>query len=263
MNEACREHTRRYALLMDNKNKICWAATVCMSLLLSACGSAPTRVDQPPEIPEPAAEPVAESHFEPVIQRDRSYIDALRAEPAPMQPQILDGKSDRGDQRALAAKGYVRIGNGRYDADDVNAEQEAIELGREVGADRVLIYRKYQSDDSPDSPVEFLAAYYVRFKLLFGATFRNLTASERTSLGVDSGVQIGAVVGGTPASQANLLAGDFVLGFNGKPVPDRVGFQEMLSDQAGKAVTLQVRRNGQDMDRVVRLGAMPATTTLP
>ena len=246
-----------------NKNLNWWVAVVSSSLLLAACGSTPTRVEQPLEIPQPVVEPVAESHYEALIQRDRSYIDALRAEPAPMHPQIVDGKSDRGDQRALAAKGYVRIGNGRYDVDDADAEQEAIELGREVGADRVLIYKKHQSVDSPDSTTEFLAAYYVRFKLLFGATFRNLTASERTKLGVEGGVQIGAVVGGTPASQANLLAGDFVLGFNGKPVADRIRFQEMLSEKAGKTVTLQVHRNGQSQDRMVRLGAMPATANEP
>lgn len=240
-----------------------WAATVASCLFLAACGSAPTRVDQPLELPEPVAEPEAESHYEPLIHRDRAYIDALRAEPAPMHPQIIDGKSDRGDQRALAAKGYVRIGNGRYDAADVDAEHAAIELGREVGADRVLIYREFRKVDSADAPVEFLAAYYVRFKLLFGATFRNLTASERASLGVEGGVQIGAVVGGTPASQANLLAGDYVLKFNGKPVVDRIRFQEMLVEQAGKTVTLKVHRNGQNQDRMIRLGAMPATANEP
>lgn len=260
--DACSHHARRYAPLM-NKKLNCWVATVSLSMLLTACGSAPTRVEQPLDLPAAVVEPVAESHYEPLIQRDRSYIDALRAEPAPMHPQIVEGKSDRGDQRELASKGFVRIGNGRYDAGDADAEQDAIELGREVGADRVLIYRMHSSDDAAESPGTLLAAYYVRFKLLFGATFRNLTASERASLGVESGVQIGAVVGGTPASQANLLAGDFVLGFNGKPVADRILFQEMLSAQAGKAVTLQVNRNGQTMDRMVRLGAMPAGANQP
>jgi hypothetical protein len=260
--DAYNRQPRRYARQMDKRLK-CFAASASLCLLLAACGSAPTRVDQPLQLPEPVDEPIEESHYEPVIQRDRSYIDALRAEPAPANPEVVEGKSDRGDQRALAAEGYVRIGNGRYDADDAEAEQAAIELGREVGADRILFYRAHQADESPESAATFLAAYYVRFKLLFGATFRNLTASERASLGVDGGVQIGAVVGGTPASQANLLAGDFVLGFNGKPVPDRVGFQEMLSDQAGKAVTLQVFRNGQTQDRMVRLGAMPTAADEP
>ncbi|MGB0132807.1 PDZ domain-containing protein [Dokdonella sp.] len=246
-----------------NKTLNRWTLTISLGLLLSACGSAPTRVEQPLELPEAVVEPIAETHYEPLIQRDRSYIEALRAEPAPERPEIVEGKSDRGDQRALAAEGFVRIGNGRYDSTDGDAEQSAIELGREVGADRIVIYREYRADESADASVEFLAAYYVRFKLLFGATFRNLTASERASLGVDGGVQIGAVVGGTPASQANLLAGDFVLGFNSRPVADRVRFQEMLSEQAGKAVTLQVNRNGQTMDRMVRLGAMPAGANQP
>jgi S1-C subfamily serine protease len=103
----------------------------------------------------------------------------------------------------------------------------------------------------------------VRFKLLFGATFRNLTTTERESLQLDGGVQIGSVVGGTPASEANLMSGDYVVAVNGMPVADRRQFQEFLSNEAGKAVTLKVIRNRQRADRVVRLGAMPVAIKDP
>ncbi|MEZ5520721.1 MAG: hypothetical protein R3F08_04515 [Dokdonella sp.] len=88
----------------------------------------------------------------------------------------------------------------------------AIELGQEVGADRMLLYPHHPGTSDDTAADQFLVAY-VRFRLLFGATFLcNLTPGERSQLGVDlHGVQIGSVVGGTPASQANLMAGDYVI----------------------------------------------------
>ncbi len=202
----------------------------------------------------PVAVAPAEPNFEPIAGRGAEVIASLRAEPAPVRPQIVEGRNTLGDQRALAARGFVHVGNGRYASGDPMAESDAIALGTRIGADQVLLYRRHESDTGSSG---FLAMYYVKFKLLFGATFRNLTATERAALDGASGVEIGSIVGGTPAAQANLLAGDIVTQFNGKSFRDRVEFQELLKSEAGKPVTLSLRRNGLTMDRVVQLGAMP------
>jgi hypothetical protein len=225
--------------------------------LLAGCGSSPTRVEQPIDLPEEVPQVTEDTHYEATIERGADYIDALRAAPAPAQPTVVEGKNERGDQRELASKGFVRIGNGRYAVDDEQSVSDAIELGRSIGADQVLLYRKYRADDAADSREQFLAVYYVRFKLLFGATFRNPSAQERAALQFEGGVQIGSVIGGTPASQANLLSGDFVIALDGDAIADRKQFQELLGNKAGKSVTLKVIRNQLRMDRVVRLGAMP------
>lgn len=225
--------------------------------LLGGCGSVTTRIDQPVDVPEPTPQVTKDSHYEPSIERGAAYIDALRAAPAPEQPIVVEGKNERGDQRELASKGFVRIGNGRYAVDDEESDRDAIELGKTIGADQVWLYRHFLADDRPDSSEQFLAAYYVRFKLLFGATFRNLTAKERDALELQGGVQIGSVVGKTPASEANLLAGDYVIAVNGTPIVDRGQFQELLKKDAGNTVTLKIIRNQQKSDRMVRLGAMP------
>ena len=234
------------------------SAFLAAALLAAGCTSTVTRIDSPLELPaEVPVEGADDPHYEPVIQRGPEYIDALRAQPAPERPEIVQGKSDLGDQRALASEGFVRIGNAHYAQSDAEATQQAIELGQQVGADRMLLYT-IEPDMAADPAAPRLhVAYYVRFKLLFGATFRNLTASERQRLGVDGGVQIGSVVGGTPASQANLMAGDVVLAFNGKPIEDRGAFQKLLLDAAGTAVSLKVLRDERRMDRSVRLGAKP------
>lgn len=226
-------------------------------VLIGGCGSVTTRYEAAPNLPEEIPVLTQNPHYEPRIERGPDYIDALRAEPAPAQPKVIQGKNQHGDQRELAAKGFVRIGNGRYALDDAGSVADSIELGRSVGAEQIWLYHELAEDSSASASSSLLAAYYVRFKLLFGATFRNLNASEREQLQVSGGVQIGAVVGGTPASQANLMAGDYVTSVNGKAVAGRVEFQELLKNEAGKPVTLEVIRNQKRADRVVRLGAMP------
>ena len=225
--------------------------------LLVGCGSVTTRYEQPAALPEPTPQLTEDSHYEATIERGPEYIDALRAAPAPVRPIVIEGKIERGDQRELASKGFVRIGNARYESADEESVRDATNIGAEVGADQVWLYRDHSGEENESTSARFLAAYYVRFKLLFGATFRNLTAQERGSLELEGGVQIGSVVGGTPASQANLMAGDFVIAVNGTAIVDRKQFQQILSNQAGTAVTLKVIRNQQRADRVVRLGAMP------
>lgn len=239
-------------------------AVSCLAgLLVAGCASSPQRVGPATELPIAPAESGLDPRYDPVIRRGPDYIDALRAEPAPEQPQVVEGRNEFGDQRELASQGYVRIGNGRFAQVDAETMRSAIRLGRDVGADRMLLYPHHADDNGTQAGESFLVAYYVRFKLLFGATFRNLTASERQRLGVDNGVQIGSVVGGTPASQANLMSGDYILAFNGNPVRDRGAFQEMLLDAAGKAVTLSVRRGQQNVSRIVRLGARPQSDGKP
>lgn len=226
-------------------------------LLLAACGSVATRIEQPVELPEAPPQVTRDSHYEPSIERGPDYINALRAAAAPLQPLVTEGKNERGDQRELASKGFVRIGKGHYAVDDEASVSDAIELGKTIGADQVWLYRDHLVEENQNSPEQLLAAYYVRFKLLFGATFRNLTAKERETLEVDGGVQIGSVVGKTPASEANLLAGDYVIAVNGTQIVDRGQFQELLKKEAGNTVTLKIIRNHQRSDRMVRLGAMP------
>ena len=225
--------------------------------LIGGCSTVSTRYEQPLDVPESAPALTPSTHYEATIERGPDYIAALRAEPAPAQPQVIEGKSERGDQRELASKGFVRIGNGRYAQDDAESAADAIELGRSVGADQIWLYRELDASASGTSSRSLLAAYYVRFKLLFGATFRNLTTGEREQLQLDGGVQIGSVVGGTPASQANLMAGDYVIAVEGKTVADRGQFQQMLKNEAGHPVRLKIIRNGKRADRVVRLGALP------
>lgn len=219
---------------------------VAASMALAACVSAPRG---PGPAPQPPVSPyVAEPG------RDAAAIAEMRAAPAPAAPELGIGKNPVGDQNRLAAQGFVRIGSARYSGDEASVREGANAQGREVGADRVLLYAPAAA---ANVDADWNSAFYVRFKLPFGATFRDLTSAERATLGGD-GVQIGSVVGGSPASRANLLAGDFVVAVNGKPTVGKNVFQDQLRANAGRSVTLTIVRNNERLERVVRLGAVAA-----
>lgn len=214
--------------------------------LLAGCTQ--VRVTPPPAQPEGPVEN-RKPHYEAVAGQDPATIARLRAAPAPAEPEVGQGTTTAGDEEVLIARGYVRIGSGYDPSGRSGARDWAIQQGRSVGADKVLLY-----EPTADDPL--LATYYVHYRLPFGAKFRSLTTDEQRALGA-SGVQIGEVIGGTPAAEANLQTGDFVLKFNGKAIADRAGFQQMLSQHVGKRVTLTISRGGVTMDRLVRLGALP------
>jgi len=230
---------------MSSKSRLCAFALL---VLLAGCAS----VTRTPYEPAPNA-PAPGSPYVPEPGRDAATIAAMRASPAPAMPELSSGRNPSGDQSGLAAQGFVRIGTARYRLDEAAAKDEALREGQRAGADRILLYAPAPAA----TPGDWLAVYFVRFKLPFGATFRDLQPAERATLG-SGGVQIGAVVGGTPASRANLIAGDYVTAVDGKPVADRADFQERLKRSAGRTVTLTVIRNGESVQRAVRLGALPS-----
>lgn len=200
-------------------------------------------------------------------------VTELRAAPPPDLAEVSVGTTVRADERKLAARSFVRIGTGCYRKDDDAARDWMLRNGTRVGADKILFYTQPADAKAAEAYTEeagvacaeegaaadeegwpFVATFYVRYRLPFGAQFRSMTATELKTIGVDGGVQLGAIVNGTPAAEANLRSGDFVVKFNGAPVHDRNAFQELLRANMGKRVTLTVARNGDQFDRIVRLG---------
>lgn len=227
------------------------ARIACLSatLLLAACMQS-VRPPQPGAV-EPPVSPAHPGRYEAVPGRDAEVIAELRAAPAPAQAEMTDSQSPSGDERVLAAKGFVHVGDGYYRSDDAAARAWLLARARDVGADRVMVYAQADAADG----AALHATYYVRFKLPFGASFRDLRADERETLGA-GGVRIGAVIGNSPAAEANLRDGDVVLKFNGEALRDRADFEQRLRAHMGKRVTLTISRDGTLVSRLVRLGVL-------
>ncbi|HEY6942982.1 PDZ domain-containing protein [Dokdonella sp.] len=224
------------------------------TLALAGCAVAPSHV---PPGAEGAGARTGDISYEPVEGRDAQTVARMRAA-APPDAATIDPSSD-GEEARLAARGYVRIGRGRFPieriarAQEREAREQAQRQAIENGAERVLLAAPHEGPDAA-----WIADYYVRFRLPFGASFRDLRAHERETLGVRGGVAIGTVVGGTPASRANLLAGDIVLALDGNAIVDRADFQQRLKRSAGRNVVLTLVRNGETLKRPLRLESMPS-----
>lgn len=216
-------------------------ALVVAFLLAAGCAQLHLQPSAPPTPPAPVA------RYESVTAQDEATIAELRAAPPPSVAEISTGGKPSADETLLNARGLVRIGDGYVPANAGDPRSWAQEQGRRVGADKILIY-------APDDDGTTQLAFYVRYRLPFGATFRSLTADEQKTLG-SGGVQLGEVVGGTPASEANLRHGDFVVRFNGQPFADRAAFQRLLRENMGKRVTLTIRRGNASIERLVRIGS--------
>lgn len=219
-------------------------------LALAGCAIAPrtTTTTYPPPLP-----PEETGHYEPIPGRGPDVVADLRAASAPAEPDYVAGRDFAAERARLRSQGFMQIGTSHFPAADPDAKDDALRQGQRVGADRAIAYAP--AADSPGAMTT--VAYYVRFKLPFGATFRDLHDDERAAAGTDGGVAIGSVIGDTPASRANLLGGDLVLKLDGTPVGNRAKFQALLREHAGRPVTLTIVRNGVTLKRMVRLGVIP------
>lgn len=225
---------------------------LALIFLLLVAGCARVSVYQPPGGAEQPGEAEPRLRYEAEPGRDAATVERLRAEPPPAVPGLAEGGDPLGDRNRLAAQGLTQIGSFRFPATDADtARQLALAGARDVGAEQVLLY-------APRAPgEEWRANCFVRFQLLFGATFRDLGPDERERIGTRGGVAIGTVIAATPAARANLRPGDVVLVLDGEPVAGRAQFGALLRQHAGRDVTLVLLRNGESLDRVVRLGALP------
>lgn len=230
------------------------AACGLISVLLGGCVVLREAPEAPPRRTVPVT-PVEPGRYEPTPGHAAESVVELRATPAPQLPEATPGTAIQPDERKLVAKSYVRIGTGVYPTNDDAARAWALRTGQRVSADKILFYApSTDPNDNADAP--FVAVFYVRYKLPFGAKFSDLSKDEMQKLGIAGGVEIESVYGGTPASEANLRKGDFVLKFNGAPIRNHVAFQDLLRANMGKHVTLTVSRDGELFDRLVRLGVL-------
>lgn len=216
-----------------------------VALLLCAvlAGCATTRVSQDPESPGLVAD--ADNRYEPIAGREPAVIDPLRAAPA-AAAEILPGKTVAIDQERLTPQAYVLIGSSRHRHDDEPARAWIAEQGQLLGADKIRWYAQADTGGLD-------AAYFVRVRLVFGATFRDLNAQERKSFPA-GGVRLGDVVGESPASRANLRPGDIITALDDAPVKDRANFQSLLRGHMGRTVELNLARGTETVQRKVQLG---------
>ncbi len=237
-------------------------AVAALAALAGCVTAPPTRVvydDNPPDQQQPRDVP--SERFSVEEGRAPNVVALFRESPAPSEVRVDEGDNFIRDRTELAREGYVLVGRSLFETTDPDARARAAERAVAIGAERAVFYpvdpTAENQDQQPggyESPQYSLVAYFVKYKLTFGATFRNLSNSEKAKLSIDGGVSIGSVIARTPASEANLLSGDVVFRINGDGFTGKTAFQKLLAQYAGNSVTLDIYRGGLEMQRIVRLG---------
>jgi len=100
---------------------------------------------------------------------------------------------------------------------------------------------------------DYGAAYFVKWRFILGAIWRDLTDDERTALQSNSGVYIESVVNDTPAFRSNVLAGDILVKIDGVAAYGKQAASDMMTQKRGQEVDLALLRNGQLIEKKVRL----------
>ena len=88
---------------------------------------------------------------------------------------------------------------------------------------------------------------------LFGANFRNLTTSESQQIGSVNGITLITITQGSAAAAAGFVPGDIITKVNDQVVVDMKHFQQLLTENQGKATKLTMFRSGKLIERTVSL----------
>lgn len=100
---------------------------------------------------------------------------------------------------------------------------------------------------------DYGAVYFIKQKFTLGASFRDLSDSERQELQTNRGAVIRLVVDDTPAFNADLLVGDVVTEIDGVAVSSWQTLVELIRERTGKTVILSLLRRGQKIRKTLQL----------
>jgi len=87
--------------------------------------------------------------------------------------------------------------------------------------------------------------------------------AEGFGLSEPTGALVASVTAGGPAEQAGIVAGDVIVSFDGKPIPTMRMLPRVVAEtDVGKAVKVEIVRQGERLTFDVTLGEMPADDEL-
>jgi hypothetical protein len=103
---------------------------------------------------------------------------------------------------------------------------------------------------------DFFASYWAKRdpnKIHLGLNYLPLPNEVRKKLERNTGVQVAAVVKGTPAFKANFIEGDILLSLNGEDIIDVASLSAALNQLAGQRITFNLLRDYQPREISVTL----------
>jgi hypothetical protein len=218
-------------------------------------------------------------NYQPQNQGD---LHSLQASP---EPELLSGKRRDDDNITMLEDGYDLMGFSAFEAGEVPPGL-ALEQGRAIKADKILVYVKKAGNASPSSKMEVIKEaikkgqaltekdvaaqpgkyrYYASFwaKLpppVLGVHVIKLVPRSSAQAGEEQetapsadGVRVIAVIHGSAAERAGLLRGDQLLTINQEKVNDAATLSGLARRYKGSSVTLQIQRKTEPLALQVTL----------
>jgi hypothetical protein len=102
---------------------------------------------------------------------------------------------------------------------------------------------------------DYVVVFFVRTKQRLGLYPKALDDAERQKLQTNSAIGVDFVVDGSPAFNADILPGDYVLSLNGKPPGSLEEFYKRIKVLQGQDIDIVLLRNDQQITKRVHLNS--------
>jgi hypothetical protein len=209
----------------------------------------------------------------------------LHSQQSSPEPQLFSGKRREDDNIMMLENGYDLMGFSEFEAGDI-APAQAIDHGRNIKADTILVYvkkagnanaaskmevikeaiKKGQSLTEKDVAVDpgkyrYYASYWAKLpppvlgvhviKLLARKSGQDSSKDEQPV--AQEGVRVIAVINGSAAEQGGVLRGDQLLTINQEKVNDAATLSSLVRRFKGNTVTIKIERQSEPMSLQVNL----------
>jgi hypothetical protein len=213
------------------------------------------------------------SHYQ---AQNQGNLRSLQAQP---EPQMFSGTRRDEDNIKMLENGYDLMGFSSFEAGEVDAAQ-ALNHGRDIQADSILVYMKKAGGASPASRMEvikeavkkgqsltekdmatkpgtyrYYATYWAKLpppvlgihviKLVPKQSGQPEAAPAETAN--SAGVRVIAVIHGSAAEKGGVMRGDQLLSINNEKVDDAAQLSSLVRKYRGNAIHLQLERQGEPL----------------
>ena len=184
------------------------------------------------------------------------------------------------DNIAMMEDGYDMMGTSGFEAGNVSADL-ALQHGKNIKADTVLVYSKYSSAKTPDSKIQLIkeamkkkgevteqdlageeekynyyASYWAKLPTpLMGVHVIKLIQVTDSGPKPDAGLKTIAIIKESPAAKAGLLKGDVILTLADVKMDKSDDLFATVKRYAGKTVPIELERNGEVIKTTIALNS--------
>jgi hypothetical protein len=181
------------------------------------------------------------------------------------------------DVRALAVKGYIRIGSAHFDAAENDESLDGVKAQAQTLGAALVVYSPVASPVGKELPAletfappvagdlakiklppglatrQVYADFYVQRKTKLGIYGFFLDEKTRKLLSMPAGLSVETIVEGSGADAQGMKPGDLITAWDGKPIESLAHWQQLLKELQADSVTLTILRDGETLSKTLNV----------